>query len=205
MKKNLLSLALLIAFCSGCLAQSSDSDWPCFRGTPDLSGRSDSELPESPVLKWSISTGSATKSSPVVSNGVIYFGSENGSIYAVTEEGKIKWKCPTGNPVEAPPLVFQDRIYAGSSDGILRCVNKLTGKLLWNYKTDNQIVGSANFYFSGKKAAIIFGSYDYYLHCVDPVTGKALWKVETENYVNGTPALGNNTIIFGGCDGIVRF
>jgi outer membrane protein assembly factor BamB len=31
-----------------------------------------------------------------------------------------------------------------------------------------------------------------------------LWKIETDNYVNGTPALANNSIVFGGCDGIIR-
>ncbi len=90
------------------------------------------------------------------------------------------------------------------ADGVLSAVNKLTGKLVWSYSTDNQIVGSANVWISGKKAGIIFGSYDYFLHCVDPATGKLLWKLETDNYVNGTPAVANNKIVFGGCDGIIR-
>jgi outer membrane protein assembly factor BamB len=31
-----------------------------------------------------------------------------------------------------------------------------------------------------------------------------MWKVETENYINGTPAILNGKIVFGGCDGMIR-
>ena len=37
-----------------------------------------------------------------------------------------------------------------------------------------------------------------------PRQGKSLWKIETENYVNGTPAIQNGKIVFGGCDGMIR-
>jgi outer membrane protein assembly factor BamB len=87
---------------------------------------------------------------------------------------------------------------------VLRAVNKLTGKLLWTYRTEDQILGSANIWTSGKRSGIVFGSYDYFLHCVDPAKGGFLWKTETGNYVNGAPAIGDNAVIFGGCDGIIR-
>ena len=96
------------------------------------------------------------------------------------------------------------KLFLDTNDGILRAVDKVTGKLIWSYTTDNQIAGSANVWISGNKAGIVVGSYDYYLHCVDPETGKSLWKVETENYVNGTPAILNGKIVFGGCDGMIR-
>jgi outer membrane protein assembly factor BamB len=148
--------------------QAQGSDWPVFRGKSDLAGLTEYDISSSPVLLWNAATGAGTKSSPVLSEGLIYFGN------------------------------------AGSSDGVLRSVNKKTGKLIWSYPTDNQIVGSANFWSSGTKTGIIIGSYDYFLHCINPLTGKLLWKLETENYLNGTPAVADNKIIFGGCDGIVR-
>jgi len=185
-------------------AQVPDDNWPVFRGKYDLSGSIRVELPESPALIWSLATGSRTKSSPVISDDVIYFGTDKGTLFAVGTDGRVKWKFETGSAVEAPPLVFGDNVYTGSSDGSMRAVNKSTGKLLWTYNTDNQIVGSANVWTAGKLSGIIFGSYDFFLHCVDPVNGKALWKLETMNYVNGTPAVSNNRILFGGCDGIMR-
>lgn len=182
----------------------SPGDWPVFRGTADLAGRTDIELPASPGLLWSVSTGVRTKSSPVISDGTVFFGNDKGTLIAVSPDGKIKWKYESGSYFEAPPLVFTNKVITGTNNGDLIAVDKVTGKLIWTYKTENQISGSANVWVSGSKAGIVVGSYDYYLHCVDPRTGKALWKVETMNYVNGAPAISDGRIIFGGCDGFLR-
>ena len=185
-------------------AQTSDQEWPVFRGRPDLSGFTSLELPSSPVPVWSLSTGTRTKSSPVVSNGLIFFGNDKGSVIAVGTDGKIRWQYEGGTATEAPPMVYGDMVIIGYNDGTLHAIDKKTGKLVWKYKTDGQIVGSANSWSTGKKSGIIIGSYDYYLHSVDPVTGRLQWKLETMNYVNGTPAVSNNNIVFGGCDGFIR-
>jgi outer membrane protein assembly factor BamB len=184
--------------------QSGDTEWPLFRGKADLAGRYDSELPVAPGMTWSLSTGERTMSSPVISDGTIFFGNDKGTLIAVTTDGAIKWKFEAGSAVEAPPLVFGNKVIIGCNDGILRAVDKVTGKLIWQYTTDNQIAGSANVWVSGSKAGIVVGSYDYYLHCIEPKTGKSLWKIETDNYVNGTPSILNGKVVFGGCDGIIR-
>jgi len=198
------SLFLFYFFTIGSEAQTSSSDWPLFRGKSDLSGRIETDFSASPKLLWSIKTDSRTKSSPVVSEGTIFFGNDKGTLIAISPDGKIKWKYESGASIDAPPMVFGNKVIIGTSDGILKAVDKFTGKLIWSYTTDNQIVGSANVWVEGNKAGIVTGSYDYYLHCVDVQTGKSLWKVETENYINGTPAILNGKIVFGGCDGILR-
>ena len=190
--------------CSSLRAQTSDSEWPLFRGKADLSGRSESEFPSSPVLLWSISTGSRTKSSPVISGGVIYFGNEKGTITAVTTDGKPMWTYEGGSPVDAAPMVWGQKVIYGSSDGKVRAIDSRTGKLIWSYATENQIAGSANIWKVKNQSGIVIGSYDYFLHCISPETGKLLWKVETENYINGTPSILNGKVVFGGCDGMIR-
>ena len=202
--RYIITLLLFLSFILNAEAQTSSSDWPLFRGKADLSGRIESELSAAPRLLWSIKTGSRTKSSPVISEGTIFFGNDKGTLIAISSEGKIKWKYESGASIDAPPMVFGNKVIIGTSDGILKAVDKFTGKLIWSYATDNQIAGSANVWVAGNKAGIIAGSYDYYLHCVDVQTGKSLWKVETENYINGTPAILNGKIVFGGCDGMLR-
>lgn len=194
----------MLSFFQMAASQISQSDWYLFRGKSDLSGRYDGDLPAAPQLLWSVSTGVRTKSSPVVSDGTVFFGNDRGTLTAVSADGKVKWRFEDGSLLEAPPLVFTNKVIIGSNEGNLKAIDKVTGKLIWTYKTDNQISGSANVWVSGSRAGIVVGSYDYYLHCVDPKTGKALWKVETDNYVNGAPAIQDGKIIFGGCDGIVR-
>ncbi len=198
----ILALPFLVFFYS--FGQTTDSDWPLFRGKADLSGRFDSELPAAPALLWSVSTGARTKSSPVISDGTIFFGNDKGTLIAVSSDGKVKWQYEAGNLIEAAPLVFGNKVIVGLNNGKLIAVDKVTGKLIWTYTTDNQISGSANVWVSGSKAGIVVGSYDYYLHCIDPRTGKQLWKIETNNYVNGTPSIQDGKIVFGGCDGVIR-
>jgi len=203
MKKQLYSIIFFfIISLPG--SQSQDPDWLVFRGKSDLTGSTTIELTSQPVLLWSYAGGTPAKSSPVISNNVIFFGDDKGFLSAVGSDGKIIWKYDAGSPIEAPPLVYADYVVAGTSDGRLTAVNKLTAKPVWSYSSDNQIVGSANVWIAGKKSGIIFGSYDYYLHCVESASGKLLWKLETDNYVNGTPAVANNRIVFGGCDGVIR-
>jgi len=202
--RYLSAITIFFLYFSASEAQNVGDDWPLFRGKADLSGKYESELPSSPGLLWSISTGARTKSSPVISEGTVYFGNDKGSLIAVSTDGKIKWKYEAGSSIDAAPMIFGKNVISGTSDGVLKAVDKTTGKLIWSYTTDNQIAGSANVWVIGSKSGIVVGSYDYYLHCVDPETGKSLWKIETENYINGTPAILNGKVVFGGCDGKIR-
>jgi outer membrane protein assembly factor BamB len=52
-------------------------------------------------------------------NGAIYFGSDDGNLYAVDIHGKGKWKYKTEGWVESSPVIDDGRIYFGSSDGYL--------------------------------------------------------------------------------------
>src|SRR5664280_3212543 len=91
---------------------SQNPDWPIFRGKSDLSGNSEWPLPSNPKLLWSMNSGSATKSTPVISDGLIYFGNDKGSLIACTTEGKLAWKTAEGDPIEAPPLVSYTHLRA---------------------------------------------------------------------------------------------
>ena len=179
-------------------AQTADEEWTLFRGKQDLSGFTSLELHSSPSLVWSLPTGTRTKSSPVVSGGMIYFGNDKGAVIAAGTDGKLKWKYEGQAAAEAPPLIFGNMVIIGLNDGTLHSIDKTKGKLVWRYKTESQIAGSANSWSTAKRSGIIIGSYDYYLHSVDPLTGRLQWKLETMNYVNGTPAVSNNNIVFGG-------
>ena len=94
--------------------------------------------------------------------------------------------------VEAPPLVYDGVVYAGSTDGFVYAINAASGKLLWKYETQGEIMGAAESSLSPeteKDSVIIFGSYDNYVHCLESKTGKKLWSFETQNYVNGVPTV----------------
>ncbi len=71
-------------------------DWP-MRGH-DLSHTSTSdEVVEPPLeLLWSYATEKPVPSSPAISGGVVYVGSEDGNVYALdAATGNLKWKYTT--------------------------------------------------------------------------------------------------------------
>src|SRR5659263_318788 len=117
--RYLSAITIFFLYFSASEAQNVGDDWPLFRGKADLSGKYESELPSSPGLLWSKSTGARTKSSPVISEGTVYFGNDKGSLIAVSTDGKIKWKYEAVSAIDAPPMVFGKKIIFGSNDGVL--------------------------------------------------------------------------------------
>jgi len=97
-------LILLAAAATG-YSQTADQEWPVFRGRPDLTGNTNIELPSSPSLIWSLSTTNRTKSSPVVSGGMIFFGNDKGSVIGAGTDCKIKWQYKDGLAEKTHPMV----------------------------------------------------------------------------------------------------
>lgn len=177
------------------------TEWPHYRGNPQLQGTAPGLIGNDPKLAWTFATKDEIISSPAVVDGTVFIGSTDNSVYAIDQvTGDERWSYRTGDMVEAPAMVLDGRVYIGSSDGILYALDAKTGELAWKFKTEDKILGSANWFTSmtGEKR-IVVGSYDACVYCLDD-NGKKLWVYETDNYVNGTPAIHNGNMIFGGCD-----
>ena len=201
--KQLHIILLLIFLSAGLHAQNTDS-WTIFRGEPNLSGTTQAKIPDKPRLKWTYKTGDNIKSAPVISNGKIVVGSTDGVVYCLDTNGSLIWKFTTSNSVEAPALIHENTVYIGNLDGMLYAIDLVSGKEKWSYETENQIIGSANWWSDGKTTWIFFGSYDFFLHCVDASTGEVKWKYESDNFINGAPAVFQGKAYFGGCDGFLH-
>lgn len=187
------------------LSYSQKSDcWGNFRGNSNLTGVSNAAIPENPELLWSFKASDGFKTSPVVCKNTIVIGSVDGNVYGLTLEGKLLWKINTGNSIEAPALIIEDVAYVGNLGGELFAIELISGKILWSYKTDNQIMGSPNVFNNAISKVIVVGSYDYCLHGIDMKTGKGLWKYEADNFINGTPSVYKGMVVFGGCDGLLH-
>src|SRR3954467_13079363 len=66
-------------------------------------------------VKWKFPTGDRVVSSPVLQGNTIYFGSDDGNIYAVdAASGRQIWKRTTRGPVPSTPAVADDTVYAVS-------------------------------------------------------------------------------------------
>ena len=101
---NTLALALVALALSGCgdapaatttpaeSAAPARADWPIFRGDASLRGVAAGDLPSELGLRWSVETGDTIASSPVIADGRVYIGGDDGKVRALDlETGAEVW------------------------------------------------------------------------------------------------------------------
>ena len=126
-------------------------------------------------------------------DGTIYFGSDDGYLYAVNSKGVLEWKYRTDEEIRFSPVIGSDgTIYFGSNDNNFYAVNA-EGKLIWKLKTNNDIKHSAAI---GDDGVIYFCTNDTFLYALKS-DGKIKWELKLFGTgTSGTPAIGNNGIIY---------
>src|SRR3989338_3945821 len=76
------------------------------------------EIRESNAVQyWSITSGSSIISSPTIYKDTIYFGCNDGILYALSTTGQLKWKFLTGDTIVSSPVIHKEKIHFGSYDG----------------------------------------------------------------------------------------
>ena len=201
----ILSLILLTACGGSSTTSGSDSmDWKLFRGDASLSGYTDTDLPQNPVLLWTFKGGVRTVSSPIVDNGTTYWCDKRGRVFGVNLNGELAFDYDMQTAVEATPMIYDSTLYIGRIDGFMTAISLARKDTLWTYETMGQISASPNIMKFGDRKAIVFGSYDNYLYCLAAKTGEELSKFESGYYLNGAAALWKGHVIFGGCDSWMR-
>ncbi len=162
--------------------------------------------------KWAFSTGSLVESSPAIgADGTIYFGSDDGNLYALTDGGegevKEKWSWPAGG---SSPVIGPDgTIYAGFYDNNLYALtdNGTSATEKWalttgdNWFSSPAISAQGTIYLASTKANSAIGSYFGSLRAVNP-DGTEKWTFSSDGYVYSSPAIGaDGTIYLSSSDG----
>jgi outer membrane protein assembly factor BamB len=119
------------------------------------------------TLKWVFETEDGVESSPAIGpDGTIYFGSYDGYLYAVTDNGDkgiLKWKFKTDGPIDGSPIVDGDGIiYFGSRDSILYALYP-NGTVKWMFKAKDGFESSPSIDGNGY---LYIGSFDGNLYCI---------------------------------------
>lgn len=193
-----------------------------FRGGPDHSGVYESQGPrEFHRVKWVFPTGNRVVSSPVMQGNAVYFGSDDGNVYAVdAASGRQLWKYTTRGAVSASPAIEGDTLYVGSFDGHFYAINARTGVLRWKFAT----AGERRFEAKGLHGwlpttqtffdpfdiflsspvvvggSVYFGSGDGHLYALDAASGDLKWKFKTGDVVHASPAYADGVLYVGSWD-----
>jgi outer membrane protein assembly factor BamB len=167
--------------------------------------------PEPGTVLWTFETGAAVWSSPTVDEGVVYFGSDDASLYAVDlTAGELRWKFPTGGSVRSRPEVADGIVYASSDDGFLYAVEAASGTLSWRADLgaadmpERGALGSAwDYQLSSPvvaEGAVYVGSGANAVYAFDAVSGEQLWRYPTASRVRSSPAVAEGVVYIG--DGV---
>ena len=187
------------------------TDWASFR----YSARHKGSNPYENVLNpgnvagidrdWSYTTGNKVFSSPAVAGGVVYVGSYDCNLYALSAAtGALVWKFTTGNAavcyaVYSSPAVAGGVVYVASSDGTVYALNAATGAKLWSYTAGGLVISSP----AVANGVVYVGSYDDNVYALNAATGALLWKFTTGSYVLSSPAVANGVVYASSLDGNV--
>jgi outer membrane protein assembly factor BamB len=102
-------------------------------------------------------------SSPAVVDGVVYFGSNDRSVYAIdASSGQKVWSYKTGDAIDGSAAIAGGAVYIGSKDHNIYALNAKTGDLIWSYKTGGDIESFASI----ANGVLYIGSNDYYVYAI---------------------------------------
>lgn len=146
---------------------------------------------------WTFSSDANVISTPVVTNGLVVFGNQQGMVTALfLKTGKQKWVFKTGGAIYSSPAAQKEKIVFGSTDGYVYCIND-DGKQIWKFKTGAAVLGCPLI----ENNTIYIGGSDHAFRAIDLETGKEIWNF---NGLNGpvvsTPVMNNDAVIFGAWD-----
>ena len=206
----------------GCAIAISANAQSMFRGNPAHTGAYAGPAPRQfHRVKWKFATGNRVISSPVISGKALYFGGDDGNVYAVdSETGRQIWKTKTRGPVPATPAVVNGTLYVGSYDGNFYALNADTGALKWKFATGGErrfeakglhgmqpknqtIADSFDIFLSSPvvvDGAVYFGSGDGNVYALDANSGELRWKFKTGDVVHASPAFADGVVFVGSWD-----
>ncbi|MGD0181443.1 MAG: PQQ-binding-like beta-propeller repeat protein, partial [Terriglobales bacterium] len=125
---------------------------------------------------------------PVVAEGMVYFGSNDGNVYALSADaGALVWKAEGSGPAVADGIVY----FVGFYDTFLYARNAKTGALVWAYNI--QISAFAPVVSDGVVYVTAATAAGYDLFALDARTGFLYWR----DFIWATPDLGAAAIAKG--------
>ena len=171
-------------------------------------------------VQWTYPTGGAIWGAPAISDGVVYFGSDDHNLYAVeAQTGLLKWKFATQGLVRSRPAILAGLAYFTSDDGYLYALNAQSGNQAWRVdignvseseKRENPGTNPDPTRFDYLQSSpivvdgwVYVGSADGKVYALAADTGNINWMFETGQKVRATPTVDGGILYIGSWDGTI--
>ncbi len=153
---------------------------------------------------WRYAIGARSESSPVLVDGVLYFGAEDGTLTALTAAtGKREWRRDVGGAIKGSPAYSGGLLVVGSYDGHVSAWTAATGKRRWRTAGLGYLLSGGQFYSTPTIAygRVYIGSTDHRVYSIVASTGRIAWTQGTGDWVYAGPAAVHGIILLGSYDG----
>jgi outer membrane protein assembly factor BamB len=145
-------------------------------------------------------------SSPAVVDGVVYFGSGDGHVYALdAASGALRWKFAAGSVVHASPAVVDGTLYIGDFASRLYAIDTASGRERWRFQagTDPQTGNQQGFQASPivVDGVVYAGCRDSKFYALDAATGRERWAYSNKgSWVIGSAIVDRGRVYFATSD-----
>lgn len=149
--------------------------WQMFLHNPCHTGNSYIDMPPASQgrIKWTFPAEGPIDSSPAIYKGAIYFGSDDGHVYAVDEQnGKLLWRSKLGDKVKSSPAIGDGMLIVGCEDKKIYGLNNRDGKVIWSFETKDRVSSSPAVY----EGVAYVGGWDGNLYALDAKSGQLRWQ-----------------------------
>jgi outer membrane protein assembly factor BamB len=151
-------------------------------------------------LAWHRWIGSPIESSPVVHDGIDYFGSWNGNVYALDlRTHRVRWAYSSGAKITSSAAVVGSTVYIGNYAGRLLALATRSGRLRFAASVNGRIYGTP----AVALGRVFVPSSDGNSLTAFSRSGSRLWTIHTGAYVYSSPAVWAGRVYFGSYNGVL--
>lgn len=148
-------------------------------------------------VEWRYYTKRAVTSSCTVSDGIVFFTSLDGFLYALdAKTGWVFWRFRMGKGSISSPVLSGDYVYVGSADGNIYCVEKSRSQEVWRFTTGYQVSSSPVIVNN----VLYCGSADGKFYALDSRTGRLNWSFATLGPITGNAFVTEKVVYIGSHD-----
>ena len=142
--------------------------------------------PETGQVVWQVAAESLILPKPVYEDGVVYFGSSDGRLYAVdAETGSIQpgWPFQAEDAIWGSPLVDGGRVYLASMDHYVYCLDAETGSEIWKSKVGGAMAAQPT--LDAARGILYVGAFDGQAYALRAESGEVVegFKFRAGNWI----------------------
>lgn len=110
------------------------------------------------------------------------------------------WHVQEASDIGSGMYLHEDKLVYTNTAGEIKCVDAVSGTLIWSYRTGGKIYSTPTVY----KDVVWCASTDSYLYGLNVADGKLLHRLKNEKAVVASPVCADNSVIVAGSDGHCR-